>query len=1185
MHLRRLELQGFKTFADRTELEFGPGITAIVGPNGSGKSNLFDAIRWVLGETSHRALRTHRTEDVIFAGTSTRRPHGLAQVELTLDNTGGLLPVAFTEVTVTRRATRASESEFFLNRTPCRLRDIQALFSGTGLGGRSYAMIAQGEVEAILNASPQERRAWLVEAAGIARYKRRQEDARRRLQQVEEDLERLGDLLQELKAQQVYLTVQAEAAERYLACERALREAELYLHVEAFRRLASQLERLEAQYAAAHQGLEELRAQAEVFERAFADTRAKAEEASARLEAASGELLAVVEAARACEANLRLLSERVRSSREREGYLEAEAARLTSELTALLTESGALCAQQATLKADFDATTAAEEAARARAETLVEEVRALEEEVERLRSDLLELEHARAQTRAQHAAAQERLRTLRARIQRAQEQLARQSEERESVEARRAQLCTQLEQLTASRKTLAERADALWARVQQVQSELEGVRAEEQELERVHSARLERLRYLEEAQARRLGYEQGAREVLLSRADEPELWGVRGAVVDFLEVDAEYRQAVEAALGPALFALLADSLTSARSALRWLGDRANGVRFFVPELLCPCPDGSRPPEGALAARDLVRCRPEVAPFVQAALADTWVVQDLEAAIHLRTRGTRGRLVTLSGEVLSPEGVLATGRVGSDPPLGRAQELRALRTELGALEARRSRVRRHREELARQLHTLQAELREATQALRATELQAAGLEQELRVADQTLTRLHEAEAGLRSELEAAASESQELAARLERMASDLASLETELEQVRAHFRETREALASKAQELEAAREEHTRIRLRLVELQAQQEALRHRAEAVEKAERSLRERLTALQAERVALAEEIRRLVAEQEEARRTLESLRAEEEAVRSRIATLLQERDQAAKEAEGLAEAKEAAWAAVRQREEAVHRLEVRRAQLQAERSALGERVREAFGLTLEEADAAAPPELRQEELVRRVKELRMQREALGPVNLRAVEEHARVRERLEALERQVADVEEARSLLLEEVRRVEGLLEARFRKTLKEVNGTFADCFRRLFGGGHAALELVADEEGEEGIELRVQVPGKKVRDIQALSGGERVMVALALVFALLRVHPSPFCVFDEVEAALDDENTRRFVELVRELARSSQVVLITHNKATMEAADALYGVTMEEPGISRVVSVRVASSREERVRSGAE
>ncbi len=1185
MYLRRLELQGFKTFADRTELEFGPGITAIVGPNGSGKSNLFDAIRWVLGETSHRALRTHRTEDVIFAGTSTRRAHGLAQVELTLDNTSGILPVAFSEVTVTRRATRASESEFFLNRTPCRLRDIQALFSGTGLGGRSYAMIAQGEVEAILNASPQERRAWLVEAAGIARYQRRQEEAERRLQQVQENLERLGDLLQELRAQQASLAVQAEAAERYLACERALREAELYLHVEAFRRLASQLERLEAQYEAAQQSLAELRAQAEAFERVFAEKRAKAEEASARLEAASGELLSAVEAARACEAKLRLLSERVRSTRERDEYLEAEITRLTSELTALLAESEALHTQQAKLEADLDSTVADEKTARARMEALTEEVRALEEEVERLRADLLELEHATAQTRALRTATEERLRTLRTRIHRIQEQLERLLREQESVEAHRAQLCTQLEQCTAKMKTLGESADALRAQIQQIQTELERVRAEEQELDRIHSARLERLRYLEEAQAKLLGYEQGAREVLLSRANEPELRGVWGAVVDFLEVDARYRRAVEAALGPTLFALLADSLTSARSALRWLGDRANGVRFFVPELLCPCPDGSDPPEGAFAARDLVRCRPEVASFVQAALADTWVVRDLEAAIDLRTRGISGRLVTLSGEVLSPEGVLATGRTSSDHPLDRAQELCALRTELASLEARRSRVRRRREELVGQLDARQAELHKLTQALRATELQAAGLERELRMVEETITRMSESEVDFRSELEAVVSESQEVAARLERMISDLASLEAELAQVRAHFRQRRDTLAGKGQELEAARQEHTRIRLRLVELQTQQEALRHRAEAAEKAERSLRERIASLQAERLALAEEIRRLVAEQGEARKTLESLRAQEEVVRSRIAALLQERDRATEEAEALVEVREAAWAAVRQQEEVVHRLEVRRAQLQAERSALRERVEEAFGLTLEDADAAAPPDLRQEELSRRVKELRMQREVLGPVNFRAVEEHARVRERLETLQKQVADVEEARSLLLAELQRIEGLLEARFRKTLKEANEAFADCFRRLFGGGYATLELVTDEKGEEGIDIRVQVPGKKVRDIQALSGGERVMVALALVFALLRVHPSPFCIFDEVEAALDDENTRRFVELVRELARSSQVVLITHNKATMEAADVLYGVTMEEPGISRVVSVRVASPREGRVRSGPE
>ncbi|MDR7568070.1 MAG: chromosome segregation protein SMC, partial [Armatimonadota bacterium] len=1123
-------------------------------------------------ETSHRALRTHRTEDVIFAGTSTRRPHGIAQVELTLDNTSGILPLEFSEVTVTRRATRASESEFFVNRIPCRMRDVQALFLGTGLGGRSYAMIAQGEVEAILEASPQERRAWLLEAAGIARYQRRKLEAERRLQQAQENLERLRDLLQELSAQQASLAAQAEAAGRYRACERELREVELLLQVEAARRLTVQMQRLAAQHEAAQGRYAEAEKRARALDCALREKRQYAEAAAVRTETAQRELLSAVEAARACEARLQLLTERIRTWRERESQLEAEAARLARELEALREAEEASRAQQAVVEAEIASASESEAEARKQVEELTEVVRIRREEVERLRADLVELEHARAQTQAQRAAVQSRLQALHTQRDRLRQRLARIEEERRVAQAQREALQTQVSQGVAQMGTLGGRVETLRAQIQQREAELERIRAEEREVEMNRSARLERLRYLEEAQAGLVGYEQAAREILLARSESLELRGVRGALVDFLEVEPPHRNAVEAALGPALFALLADSLESVRTALRWLQGRAGGARFLVPELLCVPPNGSSPPDGAIPALKLLRCPPQVAPFVAAALADTWVVRDLETALALRTRGVSGRLVTLAGEVLGPEGVLATGRVSSDHPLGRAQELEALRSILAQLLARWREVRRRREALEQQLDALRADLQQTTQALRTAELRLADLRHALLAVEEDLARADRTEAELRAELEAVESDSQETLDALERVARDLASVEAELERVRAAFYAAREMLADGERALEAARAEHTRLRLRLVELQGLRETLRHRVLDGEEAWRSAQDRLVAVQAERVALSEEVHHLAQEQAEAQRALEELRVREEALRNGIEAGVQERERAMEGVQALVAASEEAWAEVRGHEEALHRIALRRAQVEAEYRSLAERVAEEFGVELTAAEAAAPQELRREDLVRRTQELRSQLLALEPVNLRAPEEHARLSERLEGLWAQVEDIERARALLQEEMERLDRVLGARFRQTLKEVDAAFADCFRSLFGGGNASLERVTDEDGEEGIELRVQVPGKKVRGLGALSGGERAMAALALIFALLRVHPSPFCVFDEVDASLDDENTRRLAVLLRELSQHSQVILITHNKATMEAADALYGVTMEEPGVSRVVSVRV-------------
>ncbi|MCS7236342.1 MAG: chromosome segregation protein SMC [Armatimonadota bacterium] len=1181
MYLKRLELSGFKTFADRTELVFGPGITAIVGPNGSGKSNLADAIRWVLGETSWRALRSHRTEDVIFAGTHSRRAHGLAEVHLTMDNEDGVLPVEFAEVTVTRRATRAGDSEFLINRTPCRLRDVQNLFLGTGLGGRAYAMIGQGEVDAILDASPQERRDLLEEAAGLSRYKRRHAEAARRLEHARQNLARGLDRLAELGERARELSSEAERARLHHEYRQRLRQAELHLQVAEYRRVRAQLRRVSAQVEAGRLRHAELQASVEQVERELAAARARARQAEEALQDLQAQVVRSVEEAGRVEQDARVAEQQAMAAgqmRERVAQELDRVSRERQEAAAALerAEQDLACRQDAAQQCALNLQRLEAELAAAE-----QQLQAAASAVESTRADLVELEHARTHALSARNAARARWEALSGRERALLAQLGRLGSERRELESRRASLKEREATLGEQLQTVAHEVAAAQADLDRLMARRAQLEQEQRDLQLRRERDRARLSVLEEAHAGLVGYEPAARRVLLARRDEPgRFGGVRGALVDFLDADPEHRQAVEAALSDRLFALVVDDWETARRTLEELGPES--CCFLAVEAAsdgAPLRPTPGPEEGGVAwAWQLVRCAPLVQRLVRAGLDGTLVVQDLEAALRLWSGGWRGRLVTLAGEVLTADGLLAVRRNGSATPLGRVQEIASLRQRVEELD-------RAEEDLVAQLAALNTEEAALRDRMADRHVKAERVQAELRAVREELARVEARLAGLpRMEQEAQLERSQVLeqlreaeeeehscAADLERLGAEVAEARARLDAARARQQDAETAVGAASARLGALRVQHAELVALCRGLQARTEDLRRQRAFLEAEEDRLRAELRAVEAEAGRLRDLAAELARRAAEARRRHEELRAQAEVT----ARAWEEHGQACTDLEGkLAAAREAARAA----QEEAHRAEVRAAQVAAELAAAERRLREAFGEEPEVLEAQTPERVDREAVLAEAESFRARLAELGPVNPRAVEEYQEVQARYEALAAEARDVEQAAALVSELAERLQWVLRHRFSETFEEVNRHFQDCFRRLFGGGRASLERVPVEGGEEGVEVTAQPPGKKVRSLEALSGGERVLVSLALVFALLRAHPSPFCVFDEIEAALDDANTRRVVELLRELARRSQVVIITHNKATMEAADVLYGVTTQEPGVSSVVSVRMSRARVE-------
>ena len=1196
MYLRRLDLVGFKTFADRTALEFSPRITGIVGPNGSGKSNIMDAVRWALGEGNLRALRGVRTEDVIFAGSEGRRPLAMADVTLTIDNTGGSLmlppradgagdppaPLECAEVTVTRRAVRDGDGEFMVNDLPCRLRDIQTMFLGTGLGGHSYALITQGEVDHALEASPEERRMILEEAAGVARYKRRRHDAERRLAAADQLLLRVTDILAEQEAHVAQLAAQADTAQQYQAYTRELRDRERALQVDEVRRLTRSQRRIHDQLAQ----IAARRHEAEEAVRAFAEQRdaldRRAGEAGREWEEAHRAQVLLTGRRTAEQAAVELLAERRRGIEAQRARIAQEIDRHRAEESTLLKEWAAvqetlasLAAEQQRVEgdvADAEAGLRALEAAVARDEKRIDDARATLRRIADGRAGVL-TEMAAAEARG--AAARDRSAALALR-------LTVLGQARSAADGRRVDRARVLAEITA--RLEARRAALAAARAEHARQEAE----HEALLGDLHRTEIERetarsrLASLEDARAEYRGYDAGAREILLAhRAGRLTGAGLTGTVAEAVSAPPAMRTAIDAALGPFRSALIVETVDDVAALRRSEEGEAADAAFLPVSLLrrqdpCPLsPAAAADPGFCGRALDLVRVAGDRPQAVAALLADVLIVRDLDAALRIRTIGYSGRIVTLAGEVLSPEGVLTTPRRAGDLTriVGRAEEIVEARDHLARLDARAREVGGRAEAAAGRLRETEAAAQAAEADIICDADARAEAERDVTLLDAEAARIAEEVSALdaeRSSLDADIGTLDALRRSLEGQAgvrdAEISEIEDETAMLTALLRH-------ETGDLRAAQDRALRSRVALVEVKGKRDALRARMEDGER-------RLAQITARCGDLAEEGRhfdletsRLAADEEAARARGEALAAESASMEKTVAALDTERaGLAARRADMEAQARDVAGRVETVAEEA-HRAELRQAQVDAEISSARRRVEEEFGQSFDQAAADVPDAVNREETLGRIEALRGLIGALGPVNLLAIDEHRIVAARVAALRSQWEDTSGAQAALRALIATLETVIREQFDATFRAVNDEFAALFLRLFGGGRAALTLVAVEGSDQpGIDITVQPPGKTVRTLGALSGGERVMVALALIFAMLRVHPSPFCVFDEVEAALDEANTRKVTDILHELAERSQIIIITHNRATMEACDALFGVTMETPGVSHIVSMRL-------------
>ena len=1183
MRLEKIILHGFKSFAEKIEVEIPSGITAIVGPNGCGKSNLAEAVRWVLGEQSPKALRGQRMEDVIFHGSVSRKPLGMAEVSLIFAN-DGTLPVPWGEVQVTRRLYRTEESEYLLNKNPCRLRDILDLFIGTGVNPKAYALMDQDRLNHVLTARPADRRVLIEEAAGISRYKQQRAETLGKLDAARQNLLRVADVMAEVKRQLVSLERQARKAQQHKALHAekqslalSLVAAEHASLVAQERDLAERINRLRQDGDAVGVRLSTLaareatqRAQLQAAEHRLGDLRQGVQKIQGQVER-------LLERREQLELQLRELGEEDvrlqedgRLIAERRAGLVTEQETTAHSLALALEAHGQRDHEVESLAAQLEAVKARLQSGREQLEALrQEQIRAAWErsEVTRAIGELREREH---QLLRRH----ERLTAELAQYRAESDQLA---SRRATLEAERANTVAALSGFEAERVRL----EATIAEAEARRDETQALLAE---LRLALAACQSSLEALEQLEREREGYGEGVRAIF-SEAGSASVSGVVGTVADLLNVPTGLEAAVEAVLGERLTWVVVERFEDAKAALAFLKQQSAGPATFLPLETLPTGNGLPDDEDGLrwATRLVGSAHPNLLHYLLGRVA---VVSHLAQAEALwRRNGSPATYVTPSGEVLSWTGRLSGGRVGRDGDLpgssllGRKRAIRQARAEC--------------ERLARESSLAQAKLGSAeaeVQSLRdhqATVLRAIQSE-EVRCAtgEQDLAR------GIREQ---------------ERVSQHLETLATEERELLAEIAEARQVRQSLDQEAETKRRledslerSSGEVRRAIEELEAEEQALMRAVTSARVEWASLGERLEGLRRELGHLEEVDRDLsirLAQSEEHRRQIGDRRAQLELERDGTAQLAREvageRDRVEADERAGASAHQSLLDGLRETEllisgseqelsrlrEELHAAELQATEGRVRREEIEQAARRSFGVDglLQHHD----PRRDLDEVRAQLAELEGKLASLGPVNLVADEEYRELEERLGFLRTQHEDLVASIKDLEKALRGMTRIAHERFQDAFEAINRHFGEIFSRLFEGGRAELRLTPPGEGEEdpletGVDLMAQPRGKRLQSVTLLSGGEKALTGLALLFAIFYYRASPFCVLDEVDAPLDDANIQRFLRVLHELSRQTQFLVITHNRKTMEAGDVLYGITMEEPGLSRLVSVKLAEDR---------
>ena len=1174
MVFKELEIQGFKSFPDKVKITFDAGVTGVVGPNGSGKSNLSDAVRWVLGETSSRQLRAAgKMEDVIFGGTRRRSAMGFASVRLTLDNTGHTLDVDADEVTIGRKYYRSGDSEYTINGQVCRLRDVYELLLDTGIGRDGYSVIGQGRIAEIVAAKSSERREIFEEACGIAKYRYRKTEAERRLAAAGENLERLRDILGELESRVGPLERESAKAQKFLELSEQRKTLEVTLWTDSVHRARDTVRQQVRDYETAQADYERFDGEAKAAEQEAEEIRMQAQQLTIAVERLNGDIRSITEQISGSDSRIAVLENDILRNEESIASLRSEieaGEQDGAEADAALQRHRAVAAK---MEAEGEKLAAEIDALNAELTKLADASNASGARKDTLRAEITDLTAKRTEAQVAQAAAEAAEETARQRLPALEQAVQEGTDQWETARQDLTDTIRYREMLTENEKQLANVRSGLELKLKNRKAALDEADTAEQRLGRELDAARQRLSVLRELEKNMDGYQNSVKAVMRA-AGARRLRGIIGPVSAILKVEPGCEVAVETALGAALQNIVVENEAAAKAAIALLrSDNAGRATFLPLDTVQPGVFRGRLSGTARLASSLVQADARYDNIVSNLLGRIIVVEDInEASRVARDNGFRSRVVTMDGQVINAGGSFTGGSVQRSAGLfTRKQEMEELRIRAAKLQKDCLAAQEKTDQCKEQVDALQAELTAtaseqitaANDRVRAEaeqkrlEAAAAQLETARNARRQEIDTLQAALADSRAKAEDAAKLQAELTAKIDRRTAEMSRIAEGDDS----FLIRQNALA---QDLSAKRLEQV-TRQKDAELAYSQiAALEQRARDAAARRTSLEESVAALAARSDACRAEIADIRQTRADSQTTIAQKEAEiREATQKRLA-----RQQA--ETETLARARTAADSREEMSRE-MARLAERKAAAESEYDQTVAKLWDEYQLSVSQAEALCVEFDSLPALRAQVADLRGKIRALGSVNVSAIEEYKEVKARYDALVTQVTDVEESRNELSRMISKLSAQMREIFTDSFRAINENFGRVFAELFGGGEASLVL-EDESNvlSSGIGIRVAPPGKVIKNLEALSGGEQALVAISIYFAILAVNPAPFCILDEIEAALDDANVVRFAQYLRRVSDKTQFIVITHRRGTMEAANVLYGVTMQEDGVSKLLKL---------------
>ena len=1174
MVFKELEIQGFKSFPDKVKITFDAGVTGVVGPNGSGKSNLSDAVRWVLGETSSRQLRAAgKMEDVIFGGTRRRSAMGFASVRLTLDNTGHTLDVDADEVTIGRKYNRSGDSEYTINGQVCRLRDVYELLLDTGIGRDGYSVIGQGRIAEIVAAKSSERREIFEEACGIAKYRYRKTEAERRLAAAGENLERLRDILGELESRVGPLERESAKAQKFLELSEQRKTLEVTLWTDSVHRARDTVRQQVRDYETAQADYERFDGEAKAAEQEAEEIRMQAQQLTIAVERLNGDIRSITEQISGSDSRIAVLENDILRNEESIASLHSEieaGEQDGAEADAALQRHRAVAAK---MEAEGEKLAAEIDALNAELEQLADASNASGARKDTLRAEITDLTAKRTEAQVAQAAAEAAEETARQRLPALEQAVQEGTDQWETARQDLTDTIRYREMLTENEKQLANVRSGLELKLKNRKAALDEADTAEQRLGRELDAARQRLSVLRELEKNMDGYQNSVKAVMRA-AGARRLRGIIGPVSAILKVEPGGEVAVETALGAALQNIVVENEAAAKAAIALLrSDNAGRATFLPLDTVQPGVFRGRLSGTARLASSLVQADARYDNIVSNLLGRIIVVEDInEASRVARDNGFRSRVVTMDGQVINAGGSFTGGSVQRSAGLfTRKQEMEELRIRAAKLQKDCLAAQEKTDQCKEQVDALQAELTAtaseqitaANDRVRAEaeqkrlEAAAAQLETARNARRQEIDTLQAALADSRAKAEDAAKLQAELTAKIDRRTAEMSRIAEGDDS----FLTRQNALA---QDLSAKRLEQV-TRQKDAELAYSQiAALEQRARDAAARRTSLEESVAALAARSDACRAEIADIRQTRADSQTTIAQKEAEiREATQKRLA-----RQQA--ETETLARARTAADSREEMSRE-MARLAERKAAAESEYDQTVAKLWDEYQLSVSQAEALCVEFDSLPALRAQVADLRGKIRALGSVNVSAIEEYKEVKARYDALVTQVTDVEESRNELSRMISKLSAQMREIFTDSFRAINENFGRVFAELFGGGEASLMLEDESDVlSSGIGIRVAPPGKVIKNLEALSGGEQALVAISIYFAILAVNPAPFCILDEIEAALDDANVVRFAQYLRRVSDKTQFIVITHRRGTMEAANVLYGVTMQEDGVSKLLKL---------------